>query len=155
MGKTILLADDDQFIAIAYKAGLESAGYRVIVAANGQETLDILRATPPDLLLLDLIMPKISGFEVLEAMQSENLLAAIPVVVLTNLSQESDETEVRSYGVRDFLVKADVSLNDLLVRIDQVLQSSSTPAPDTEAPTSDDENSADWDLSEAHEDSSE
>jgi len=119
--KTILLADDEQFIVIAYKDGLARAGYNVVVAHDGAEAMDLLRASRPDLLLLDLIMPKMSGFEVLRAIQDESSLEGMPIIVLTNLSQDSDEAEVRSYNVTDFIVKADITLNDLLARIDQVL----------------------------------
>ncbi len=117
-GKTILLADDEQFIVIAYKDGLERAGYSVVVAHDGEEALMQAKATNPDLLLLDLIMPKMNGFEVLKEMNADPALLDIPVIVLTNLSQSNDEAEARDYGVIDFVVKADVSLRDLLAKID-------------------------------------
>jgi CheY-like chemotaxis protein len=118
--KTILLADDEQFIAVAYKDGLERAGYKVVVASDGQEALNLASSIKPDLILLDLIMPKINGFEVLQALKSDEQLKNIPVMVLTNLSQSSDEAEARSYGIIDFMVKADVSLKDLLTKIDKL-----------------------------------
>ena len=116
--KTILLADDEEFIAIAYKDGLERAGYSVVVVGNGEDALEQIKTLRPDLVLLDLIMPKMNGFEVLKALQADSELTAIPVVVLTNLSQSADEVEARSYGAVDFIVKADISLNDLLARIE-------------------------------------
>jgi CheY-like chemotaxis protein len=119
-GKTILLADDDQFIAVAYKDGLERAGYKVVVAKDGKEALDLAKTTTPDLILLDLIMPNTNGFEVLQKLKEDENLRQVPVLVLTNLSQEGDEAEARSYGIVDFLVKADISLKDLLSHI-QVL----------------------------------
>jgi DNA-binding response OmpR family regulator len=117
--KTILLADDEQFIAIAYKDGLERAGYTVVVAQDGEVALSEIRRVVPDLILLDLIMPKQNGFEVLKILRSEPAIANIPVMVLTNLSQPQDEAEARSYGAIDFIVKADISLKELLIRIDQ------------------------------------
>lgn len=117
--KTILLADDEQFIAIAYKDGLERAGYNVVVAHDGSEALDMLRANRPDLVLLDLIMPKMNGFEVLRTLKQDPNLADLPVIVLTNLGQSSDEAEARSYGAVDFIVKADISLKDLLARLER------------------------------------
>lgn len=120
-GKSILLADDEQFIVVAYKDGLERAGYHVTVARNGIEALAAMQTSHPDLLLLELIMPKMNGFELLQAMQENDVLKAIPVLVLTNLSQASDEAEARSYGIVDFLVKTDISLNDLLTRVGQIL----------------------------------
>jgi len=119
--KKIVLADDEHFIAIAYKKGLEQAGYEVLVAHDGEEALLLVRTHNPDLLLLDIIMPKVNGFEVLQEMRDDATLSATAVIVLTNLSQESDEQEARKYGAHDFVTKADVSLNDLLTRIQRVL----------------------------------
>lgn len=121
--KTILLADDEQFILVAYKDGLEHAGYRVLLAEDGEQTLEQMRAAQPDLVLLDIIMPKLNGFEVLQAAQADPSIAAIPIAVLTNLSQLNDEQEARKLGAVDFIVKADVSLNDLLARIERVFAS--------------------------------
>lgn len=118
--KTILLADDEQFIVIAYKDGLERAGYTVAVAHDGEEALSQAQATNPDLILLDLIMPKMNGFEVLRTLKADPNYAAIPVVVLTNLGQSNDEAEARSAGAVDFVVKADISLKDLLARIERI-----------------------------------
>lgn len=118
----ILLADDEQFIAVAYKDGLEQAGYQVTVAHDGDEALEQLRNLELDLLLLDIIMPKTDGFEVLRAMQEDTKLATVPVVVLTNLSQDSDEQEARRLGARDFMTKADVTMGELITCIERVLQ---------------------------------
>jgi CheY-like chemotaxis protein len=119
-GKTILLADDEQFIVIAYKDGLEHAGYSVVVAHDGEEALNQVQASTPDLILLDIIMPKMNGFEVLRALKADPAYANIPVVVLTNLSQSKDEEEARAAGAVDFVVKADISLKDLLARIEHL-----------------------------------
>jgi DNA-binding response OmpR family regulator len=118
--KTILLADDEQFVLVAYKDGLENAGYNVLLAHDGTETLDVMRSARPDLVLLDLIMPKLNGFEVLQAVQADAELSTIPIAVFTNLSQLSDEQEARRLGAVDFIVKADVSLNDLVARVARV-----------------------------------
>jgi DNA-binding response OmpR family regulator len=117
--KTILLADDEQFIAIAYKDGLERAGYTVAVAHDGNEVLSQLQTSRPNLLLLDLIMPNLNGFEVLKALKADPSLATIPVMVLSNLSQPEDEAEARKLGAIDFIVKSDISLKDLLARIER------------------------------------
>ena len=119
--KTVLLADDEQFIAIAYKDGLERAGYKVVVAHDGEEAEQLALELKPDLVLLDLIMPKVNGFEVLKALKSNPEFASVPIMILSNLGQPADEAEARSYGAADFIVKADISLKDLLLRIEQVL----------------------------------
>ncbi len=120
-GKTILLADADQFIAVAFRHGLERAGYIVIVTHDGEEALALAESARPDLILLDLILPKINGFEVLERLKQSEELQSIPVIVLTSLSQPSDEAEARSYGIADFLDKSDISLRELLTRLQEIL----------------------------------
>ena len=121
--KIILLVDDDQFITIAYKDGLESAGYSVLVATDGKEALNILKTVKPDVVLLELIIPVLNGFELLNLMKKDKNFSKIPVIVLTNLSQDSDKEEATSDGAIDFLVKADVSLKDLVTRINLLLNS--------------------------------
>jgi two-component system, OmpR family, alkaline phosphatase synthesis response regulator PhoP len=118
--KTILLADDEQFIVIAYKDGLERAGYAVDVAHDGNEVLSHLQTSQPNLILLDLIMPNLNGFEVLKSLKNDPNFATIPVMVLSNLSQPDDEAEARNLGAIDFIVKSDISLKDLLARIERV-----------------------------------
>lgn len=117
--RTILLADDEQFIVIAYKDGLERAGYTVDVAHDGPEVLEHLQTSRPDLVLLDLIMPNLNGFEVLKALKADESLTSIPVMVLSNLSQPEDEVEALGLGAVDFIVKSDISLKDLLARIER------------------------------------
>lgn len=120
--KMIVLADDDRFITRAYKAGLEEAGYVVIVAEDGEEAVSQIRALRPDVVLLEIIIPKLDGFAVLKAVKDDPTTSDIPIVVLTNLCQESDEHEARESGAADFLVKSDVSLHDVLVRLERLLR---------------------------------
>lgn len=122
-GKSIVLADDEQFIAIAYKDGLERAGYHITVAHDGAEALEAVKNVKPDLVLLDLIMPKLNGFEVLKAIKADDSIKHIPVIILSNLSQPTDEAEARQTGALDFIVKADISLKDLSDRIAKVFAS--------------------------------
>lgn len=132
MGKKIVLADDEQLIAVAYRDGLTRAGFEVTVAHDGEEALNSIMSVKPDLVLLDLIMPKKNGFEVLKAVKSDPALKAIPVIVLSNLSTATDETEVRQLGALDFIVKADLSLDDLIARINAIFGGNQT----TVAPSS-------------------
>ena len=114
MGKKIVLADDEKFIAIAYKDGLTRAGYTVVVAQDGEEALVKIKAEMPDLILLDLIMPKMTGFEVLKAVKANPTLQNIPVMILSNLSQTTDATEAKQLGADEFLVKSNHSLKELI-----------------------------------------
>ena len=119
-GKKIVLADDEEFIVAAYKDGLEQAGYSVTVARDGAEALQAVKNVMPDLVLLDLIMPKLNGFEVLRAIKADDSTKHIPVIVLLNLSQPTDEAEARQTGALDAIVKADISLEDLTERIAKI-----------------------------------
>ena len=119
--KIIVLADNDPFITRVYKAGLEEAGYDVVVAEDGDGALAQIQSIHPDLVLLEIILPKLDGFTVLKTLKADDATSSIPVVILTSLSQESDENEARNSGAVDFLVKSEVSLNDVLVRIKNVL----------------------------------
>jgi two-component system, OmpR family, alkaline phosphatase synthesis response regulator PhoP len=122
MSKKIVLADDEQFIAVAYNDGLTRAGFQVVVAHDGEEALEKIKAEKPDLVLLDLIMPKKSGFDVLKEVKATPELADIPVVVLSNLSQATDAAETKKLGAIDFIVKAEISLQDLVDRIGTLLK---------------------------------
>jgi DNA-binding response OmpR family regulator len=117
MTKKIVLADDEQYIAIAYNDGLTREGYEVTVAHNGEDALAAIQRVKPDIILLDLIMPKMNGFEVLKAVKEDRDLKDIPVMVLSNLSQATDEKEVLSLGAVDFMVKADYSLAQVIERV--------------------------------------
>ena len=119
--KTIVLADDESYIAIAYRDGLERAGFSVTVANNGQDALGAITHIKPDIVLLDLIMPKMNGFEVLKAIKADPALASIPIIVLSNLSQVTDEAEVRRLGANDFLIKSDYSLKQIIEKVESVL----------------------------------
>lgn len=138
MGKKIVLADDEQFIAVAYKDGLTRAGFDVTVAHDGAEALTLIKQVVPDLVLLDLIMPKMNGFEVLKSLKADPALQNIPVIVLSNLSQHTDEQEVREHGAIDFMVKSDISLQDLIARLNTVLGGNSHTTTNDASAASDD-----------------
>lgn len=121
--KKIVLADDEQFIARAYAQGLTQAGYEVHTANNGTDALEQVKTVLPDLVLLDLIMPGMSGFEVLKAIMDSNDLKNIPVMILSNLSQETDQEEVIKLGAKAFLVKSDISLEDVIKKVDEYFNS--------------------------------
>lgn len=122
--KTIVLADNEPFVVHAYKSGLEEAGYVVAVAEDGEEAVRQILALQPDVVLLELILPKQDGFAVLKTVKADPVMSAIPVVVLTSLSQESDIAEARTCGAADVMIKTEVSLNDVLLCIDRLLNRS-------------------------------
>lgn len=121
--KKIVLADDEQFIRLAYKDGLERAGFSVVVASDGEEAFEAVTKNHPDLVLLDLIMPKMNGFDVLKKLKADEALKNTPVMILSNLSQPTDEKEAKDLGAIDFAVKSDLSLQDLVDKINKLLGS--------------------------------
>ncbi|MDP1759860.1 MAG: response regulator [Candidatus Woesebacteria bacterium] len=113
----ILLVEDDLFLSSLLKNRLEKEKYEVLAAHDGDEALKLLRTSKPDLILLDLILPGKSGFEVLEEIKADPQLrdkAKIPVIIISNLGQESDLERGRELGVVDYFVKARISIDDLV-----------------------------------------
>lgn len=118
----ILLAEDDWFVRKATQATLRRHGFIVLTAVNGEEALRVARAEVPDLILLDLITPKLQGFEVLRALKQDPATARIPVTVLSNLGQESDVKQALEAGAVAYLIKADLCLDELVRRVKEVLE---------------------------------
>ena len=120
----ILMVEDDRFLRRAGAASLRGRGFVVTVAADGKEALEMVRTEIPDLILLDLLMPKVTGLEVLRALRAEEATRKIPVVILTNSSREQDLAEIKELGVKDYLVKANLSLQELGDRVARILEGS-------------------------------
>ena len=121
-GRRILLVEDDRFLRKAAEAALRRNGFTVLTATDGEEALRMARAEIPDLVLLDLIMPKMQGFEVLRALKQEPATAAVPVVVLSNLGQDSDVRQALEGGAAAYLVKANLALDELVRRVQEILE---------------------------------
>jgi two-component system phosphate regulon response regulator PhoB len=122
MAKRILLVEDDQFQRQAEEALLRLRGFEVTIAVDGEDALRQLeKPERPDLIVLDLIMPKLNGFEVLKRVKANPETSAIPVIVLSNLSQESDRRQVLGSGAVDYLVKANMTLKEVVERIEAIL----------------------------------
>ncbi len=119
----ILLAEDDKFLATAMSDKLGREGFEVLHSANGVQALELARSGSPDLILLDLIMPQKTGFEVLAELKLDPKLKKIPVIILSNLGQESDIEKAKSLGAVDYLVKSDVQMKEVVEKIKQVLAS--------------------------------
>ena len=120
-GKTILLVEDDRFLRRAAEATLKRSGFAVVVAADGEEALRMVGPSRPDLILLDLIMPKIQGFEVLRRLKEDPATAEVPVIVLSNLGQENDVQRALQGGARGYLIKVNLSLDELVKAVEAAL----------------------------------
>jgi len=133
----ILLAEDSKFLRLATERALARAGYEVSSAADGEEALRLAREKLPDLILLDMLLPRMSGPDVLAALQKEDSTKAIPVVVMTGMSQKNAE-RLRNDGALGFLEKSELELDKgsgkLLAAVQEILkQVSLKRAPTTTA----------------------
>jgi twitching motility two-component system response regulator PilH len=116
------MVEDDRFQRRAAEVALRQNGFDVLVASDGEEALALVaRGDPPDLVLLDLIIPKISGFEVLRRLKQNPVTAGIPVIVFSNLGAESDVKQAMDGGAASYLVKANIRLEDLVKRLEETL----------------------------------
>lgn len=113
----ILVIEDDRFLRKAAEAALRRQGYSVVTAPDGETGLQVARAEHPDLVLLDLIMPGMQGFEVLKLLKQDASTMPIPVIILSNLGQDSDVKAALEAGAVDYLVKANLALEMLVERV--------------------------------------
>ena len=115
--KKILFVEDDDALAGVYLVRLQAEGFDVKRVANGEEALAAATDYKPDLVLLDVMMPKVSGFDVLDILRSTPATANLKVIMLTALSQEADKKRAMELGVDDYLVKSQVVITDVIARI--------------------------------------
>ena len=115
--KKILLVEDDVSLAAVYRSRLELEGFDVDEVHNGEDALTKALEFRPDLILLDAMMPKISGFDVLDILRNTNETANTRVIMLTALSQPKDKERAKSLGADEYLVKSQVVINDVVDRV--------------------------------------
>jgi DNA-binding response OmpR family regulator len=121
--KRILLVEDDEALASVYFTRLQAEGFDVQRVANGEEALAAARSYKPDLILLDVMMPRISGFNVLDILRNTPETAKYKIIMLTALSQDSDQERAKALGADDYLVKSQVVIADVIERIRHQLAS--------------------------------
>ena len=119
--KSILLAEDDRFLRRACETKLKQAGFNVRVAVDGEEALAMAREQSPDLLLLDLLMPRRDGLSVLAMLRGDPKTREIPVVIMSNSSKDLERQKAASLGVVDYWIKSNLSLQELCDRVSQLL----------------------------------
>lgn len=117
--KRILIAEDDQFLNKMYRLNLEQEGWDVEIVNNGKKAIEAIEKDAPDVLLLDLLMPKVDGFAVLEHIRIKK--HKFPVIIMSNLSQEIDQTKCKELGAKDYFVKSDMDLEELSKKISTYL----------------------------------
>lgn len=124
MAKKILLIEDDEFLSEVLIKRLDEDGYEVTLSKTAVDGLVILKDLKPDLILLDLILPEMSGFEFLKKIKANPNFSAVPVVILSNLSQEKEKNEAKALGAIDYLIKATYTTKEILDRIKEIIGNS-------------------------------
>lgn len=113
----ILLVEDDKFLRRACETSLRKRGFQVLTAVDGEEAIGQAQTCSPDLILLDMLIPKFSGIEVLQALKADKRTRGIPVVILSNSSIDTDVEKTMELGAIGYLVKASLSLQELGDRV--------------------------------------
>lgn len=119
----ILLIEDDAFLASIYRTKFEQQGYKVMLADNGEDGLVDAKRKKPDLILLDLLLPRVDGFTVLSELKRDRATANIPVILLTNLGQKEDVEKGLALGAVDYLIKAHFKPSETVAAVKRVLES--------------------------------
>lgn len=122
MSRKILIIEDDKFLRELMVRKLVNDGYEVIEATNGEEGVRTAKAEKPDLILLDLILPGIDGFESLTRIRKDQEIANIPVIILSNLGQKEDIEKGLKLGATDYLIKAHFAPREIAEKIASILK---------------------------------
>ena len=117
----LAIIEDDKFLRDLIVRKLTNEGFEVKEAETGEDGLEVLRKTPPQLLLLDILLPGMSGYEVLEAIKKDDKLRNIPVIMLSNLGQKEEIERAESLGAKDFLIKAKYTPGEIVARVKEIL----------------------------------
>jgi CheY-like chemotaxis protein len=119
--KTILIADDHDYLRLLVRTTLEGPDYRILEASDGRAALEMAREEHPDLLILDWMMPEMSGIEVLDALREDSETCALPVIMLTAKAQSVDRNQAIMKGIRGYLTKPFSPL-ELVDRVEKALK---------------------------------
>jgi DNA-binding response OmpR family regulator len=123
----ILLVEDDPLIVKIYTTRLTADGYQVFSAENGEAGLEVASKEIPDLIVLDIMMPRIDGYGVLEKIRANPRLKHIPILVYSNLAVEGEITRAKNMGANEFIVKADLSPTEMVNKIKSYVDRTDSP----------------------------
>ncbi len=121
MAQKILIAEDERALAKVLELKLKNNGFEVDIATDGQKALDLISTNQYNLIILDLVMPNVDGFHVLEQLQANG--NTTPIIVASNLSQEGDFEKAKKLGAKDYFIKSNTSLADLTEKIIKIVKS--------------------------------
>ena len=117
--KTILIVEDEKAMAYALKMKLKKTNQDLLMAFDGEEAIKLINDGKPDLILLDLLLPKIDGFQVLEYIHKQGI--TVPVIVLSNLSKEDAIKKANDLGVVDYFIKSDTPIDEIVTYVERCL----------------------------------
>lgn len=119
--KKVLIVEDDNSLRDVLAEFLEADGFSVVVAADGEEGINLIRETKPDIILLDVVLPKKDGYQVIKEIKSDDDVKNIPIILLTNLGSLSDIEKALELGVTNYLVKSDYQIKEIVAKIKEIL----------------------------------
>jgi len=122
MSKQILIIEDDDFFRELIKKKLVSEGYEVSEAVDGEKGIEAMKEKNPNLVILDLLLPSIDGFEVLVKVKADSAISQIPVIVLSNLGQQEDIERGLRLGAADFLIKSQFDIDQIMEKVKGILK---------------------------------
>ena len=125
--KTIILVEDERIIANLIELKLERSGYEIKTVHDGKAGLDLILESKPDLVLLDIALPTLGGFDILDKLKEEKLLPDLPVIILSNSGQPIEIERAKDAGVRDYLIKVNFSPEEVLEKVKAVLEKEKKP----------------------------
>src|SRR3989344_5986318 len=117
----ILLVEDDPFLVDIYKTSLEEAGFKVEIATEGDEALRKLKEKRPDLLVLDIVLPQINGWEIIKEIKKEENLKDLKIIILSNLGQKTEVEKGLSLGATKYLIKAHYTPREVVEEVKKIL----------------------------------
>lgn len=120
--RTILLVEDDTFLAGMYVTKLELEGFRVVLASDGEQAVELAEREVPAIILLDIVLPKKSGFDVLKEVKAHAATKDVPVILLTNLGQKEDVEKGLKLGALDYLIKAHFMPSEVVAKVKRLLK---------------------------------
>jgi len=124
--KKILIIEDDPFLSEVYAAKFSQSGFVTEVAADGKKGMEKIKTEKPDLIILDIVLPKMDGFELLKKVKEDSTLKEIPVVLLTNLGQKNEVEKGLSLGADEYIIKAHFTPTAIVAKVKEILSHSKT-----------------------------
>ena len=121
----ILVVEDETFLLDLYETKLEQSGYDVIKAENGEEGFSLATLEAPDLILLDILMPKVDGYELLKKLKSDGKTKNIPAIIFSNLSQKEEIEKGLKLGAKDYIIKTSITPTELEAKVKEYLKNKS------------------------------